>query len=137
MQTYRITATAVITKGDEVLLGKKPKDIGPYPNTWILPGGGIDFDNETAEEALIREINEETGLNVKNIKPHIFITDKEPNKKGVETYYVHLVYLAEYDSGEIKAGDDVEYLEWIPIKQIPSLTVARPSITTFKKLGWI
>ena len=137
MQPYRITATAVITKGDEVLLGKKPKDVGPYPNTWILPGGGIDFVTETAEEALIREIDEETGLKVKNITPHVFITDKEPNKHGVMTYFVHLVYLAEYDSGELKAGDDVNYLEWMPIKQLSKEIVARPSIITFKKLGWL
>lgn len=137
MQPYRITATAVIIKGDEVLLGKKPKDVGPYPNTWILPGGGIDFVTETAEEALIREIDEETGVKVKNITPHVFITDNEPNKLGVMTYFVHLVYLAEYDSGELNAGDDVNYLEWMPIKQLPKEKVARPSVITFKKLGWM
>ncbi len=137
MSKYRVTVVAVITKGDHVLLGKKPKDVGPYANTWIIPGGGINFGEETVEEALHREIREEAGITIKNIKPLIFMTDNEPNKHGEMTYFVHLVYTADYDSGEIHADDDVAYLEWVPIKKIPSLTVARPSITTFKKLGWL
>ncbi len=137
MSKYRVTVAGVITKDNHVLLGKKPKDVGPYPNTWIIPGGGINFGEETVEEALHREIREEAGITIKNIKPLIFMTDNEPNKHGEMTYLVHLVYTADYDSGDIRAGDDVSYLEWIPIKKIPSLTVARPSITTFKKLGWI
>lgn len=137
MKKYRITAAAVITKGNLVLLGRKPKDVGPYPNTWIIPGGGINFGDETVEEALVREIREETGIIVKNIKPLTFITDDEPDKHGVMTYFTHLVYTAEYESGDIHAADDVAYLEWVPVEKIQSLTVARPSVITFKKLGWI
>jgi len=137
MNKYRVTVVGVIIKEDTVLLGKKPKNVGPYPNTWIIPGGGIDFEKETVEEALVREIREEAGITIKNIKPLTFMSDNEPDKHGVMTYFVHLVYTADYDSGEIQAGDDVTYLEWVPIKKIPTLTIARPSIVTFKKLGWI
>lgn len=137
MNKYRITVVAVVTKGGHVLLGKKPKDIGPYPNTWIIPGGGINFGEETVEEALRREIKEEAGIMIQNIHPLIFMTDNEPNKHGEMTYFVHLVYTAEYKSGNVRAADDVSHLEWIPITQIPSLTVARPSIKTFQKLGWL
>lgn len=134
---YRVTVVAVITKGNKVLLGRKPKDVGPYPNTWIIPGGGVKLGEETAEEALVREIHEETGLEIKTIKPLIFIPDNEPNKKGIMTYFIHLVYTAEYASGVAMAGDDVTELKWFPIKDIPKITVARPSITTFRTLGWL
>ncbi len=134
---YRVTAVAVITNGDKVLLCRKPKDVGPYPNTWLIPGGGVNFGDETSKEALIREIHEETGLEIDNVKPLIFIEDREPDKKSVMTYFIHLVYTAEYSSGVAKAGDDVTELKWIPIKDIPKITVARPSVTTFKTLGWL
>lgn len=134
---YRVTVVAVITNGTDVLLGRKPKDVGPYPNTWVIPGGGINLGEETTEEALIREVHEETGLEIQDIKPLLFSTDTEPDKHGVPTYYIHLVYTATYKSGEIKAQDDVASLSWIPIKDLPTLTVARPSITTFKALGWL
>lgn len=134
---YRVTVVAVITKGTDVLLGRKPKDVGPYPNTWVIPGGGLNLGEETTEEALIREVHEETGLEIQDIKPLVFITDTEPDKHGVPTYFIHLVYTATYMSGEINAQDDVASLSWIPIKDLPTLTVARPSITTFKALGWL
>ncbi len=133
----RITAVGVITKDDLVLLGKKPKDIGPYPNTWIIPGGGVDLAKETVTEALVREIREEAGIEIQNVQPLLFMTDQEPDKRGEMTYYIHLVYTAQYASGTLRAGDDVMTLEWIPIKKIPELTVARPSVTTFRKLGWL
>lgn len=134
---YRVTVVAVITRDNKVLLGRKPKNVGPYPNTWVIPGGGINFGEETVEEALNREIKEECGIKVQNIKPLIFMTDNEPDKHGIPTYFVHLVYTAEYASGEVKAGDDIAGLKWIPIKDIPEITVARPSVTTFRKLGWL
>ena len=39
----RVVVSAVIEKGSAVLLGRKPKDFGPYPNTWHLPGGGLNL----------------------------------------------------------------------------------------------
>jgi 8-oxo-dGTP diphosphatase len=134
---YRVTAVAVITKGDKVLLGRKPKDVGPYPNTWIIPGGGIHLGQETTEEALIREIHEETGIEIVDIAPLMFSTDTEPDKHGIPTYFIHLVYTAKYKSGEVHAQDDVARLQWIPISDIPKITVARPSVLTFRTLGWL
>jgi nucleoside triphosphatase len=34
-----------------------------FPNAWVMPGGHIES-GETLEEALIREINEETGIEI-------------------------------------------------------------------------
>lgn len=48
----------ILFKGDSILLVKHPE--GKF---WELPGGGVD-DGETEEEALIRELKEETGLDV-------------------------------------------------------------------------
>ena len=50
----------VIKKDNKILLIKKAK--GVYTNLYDLPGGTIEF-GETPEQALIREIAEETGLN--------------------------------------------------------------------------
>lgn len=134
---HRITVVGVITKDNTVLLGRKPKDVGPYPNTWIIPGGGVNFGEETAEEALMREIREEANIEIENIHPLIFIPDVEPNKYGEPTYYVHLVYTASYKSGEVKAQDDVASLAWVSTHDIPKLIIARPSVITFEKLGWL
>jgi len=55
----------VVKKNNKILLIKKAR--GPYANLFDLPGGGIEF-GETPEQALIREMAEETGLSVTNYK---------------------------------------------------------------------
>ncbi len=66
----RLIVCAVIRNGNKVLLGKKPKGKCPYPNTWHLPGGGINLEKESCEDAVVREIKEETGLDVKDLKKY-------------------------------------------------------------------
>lgn len=58
-------AYAVITNNDEIVLIRKSR--GAYTGRLDLPGGKIEH-GETPNEAVIREINEETGLCVKNVE---------------------------------------------------------------------
>ncbi len=55
----RATTGAVIVKDGKVLLIKRGHE--PFKDYWAIPGGHIDY-GETAEQAIIREIKEETGL---------------------------------------------------------------------------
>ena len=57
----RLAAYGVITEGERVLLAKLR---WPDAGTWSLPGGGVEFD-ETVEQAVVREVREETGLAVR------------------------------------------------------------------------
>lgn len=60
MDIKRRRASAVIIKGSKVLLIHRIDGDAEY---WTFPGGGIET-NETAEEAIKREVKEETNLNV-------------------------------------------------------------------------
>ncbi len=64
LKRNRVRATAIIIKDSKVLLMHRKKKGEEY---WVLPGGGIE-ENETAEEAVIREVWEETGLKVLQAK---------------------------------------------------------------------
>lgn len=134
---YRIVVSAVIHKEGQILLGKRKPGVAPYPDTWQIPGGGVNLGQETTEEAVQREVLEETGLRIKNLKKFDWDTDIEKNKHGVDTYYIFLTYTCDYESGELAAMDDMAHFEWVPKERIKQLELCRPSIVLFGKLGYI
>ena len=65
MQYTHLGVYGIVKQDNKILLIKKAR--GPYTNLFDLPGGGIEF-GETPEQALIREMAEETGLSVTNYR---------------------------------------------------------------------
>ncbi|MBI4170412.1 MAG: NUDIX domain-containing protein [Candidatus Aenigmarchaeota archaeon] len=133
----RLIVSVVIKKGGKILLGRKPDGRGPYPNTWHLPGGGLEIGEETAEDAVAREIKEETGLDVENITKVAFDTDIEHDKNNEETYYIFLQFVCDLKGGKLKAGDDMKSFQWVDVKDIKKYKLNKPTQTLFKKLGYI
>ncbi len=132
----RIIVSAVIEKGSDLLFGKKRSDVGPYPNTWHLIGGGVE-EGEFLEDAIKREIKEEAGIEVEISRSLGFDDDREPNKHGEITHYIFLVFEAKYVSGELRADDDIVHLEWMPKDRLSEIELNRPSIKLFKKMGYL
>src|SRR5574337_1246686 len=58
----RVVVSALIKKGNKYLLIKEKLESGR--DIWIIPGGGVDF-GESLEEALLREMKEELGIDIK------------------------------------------------------------------------
>ena len=57
----RVAVGAMIARGDRVLLVRRGRE--PAKGIWTVPGGGVEL-GETVEEAVRREIREETGLEI-------------------------------------------------------------------------
>ncbi len=132
----RVIVTAIIEDGDKLLFGQKPKDIGPYPNTWHLIGGGLNLGEESVIDALKREIKEEANIEVTDIQRISFDEDYEQNKRGERTHYIFLVFKAKYKSGKPQASDDITELKWIDKSKLSEIKLTRPSIKLFKELGY-
>ena len=134
---WRLVVVAVIEKGDYVLFGEKPAGKGPYPDTIHIPGGGMDPEKESIEEAVRREVLEETGLEITDLKKLDFDEDYEPNKHKEMTHYIYLTFTAKYKSGVLTAKDDIARLMWVKKSDIKKLKLNRASVKTFKKLDYI
>src|SRR3989440_8404211 len=82
---------AVVLDGDRVLLAKRAHE--PLKGQWSLPGGGVEI-GETLEEALRREVLEETGLAV-SVGPVVEIFERiERQADGrIEYHFVIVDYL--------------------------------------------
>lgn len=84
LQISRFGVYAVLKYKGKLVLIEKGK--GPYKGRWDLPGGKIDF-GESPEEALEREIWEETGLKIKSAQ----LVDAIGYKRYTENEILHHV----------------------------------------------
>ena len=96
---------AVIVKEGKVLLVKRGKS--PSFGEWSIPGGAVNV-GESLEQALLREIKEETGL-VINIGKPIEILDKicRDEKGKVKYHYIILDYAGDYVKGKLEPSSDI------------------------------
>ena len=134
----RIIVSAIIEDGNgRFLFGRKPPNIGPYPNTWHLIGGGLNHTSESAEEELKREIREEAGIEVDIIEKMGFDEDIESNKYGIPTHYIFLVYRVRFKSGIPTSSDDIQQLAWFSIADLSTIELPRPSKKLFTLLGYL
>ncbi len=102
----KVGITVIIIKDRQVLLGKR---IGSHgANSWALPGGQLEF-KESLSDCARREVFEETGLKIKNIKETFYTNDiyEKENK-----HYVTFFLISKYDSGKLEIKEPNKCLEW-------------------------
>jgi len=100
-----------------VLLVRRAK--APAAGSWSLPGGRIE-PGETPEEAVVREIREETGLPTRVLAPLGIV---EIGSEGMR-YAIHEFLLAVVDPNiPARAGDDASEIRWVPIEDLPQVPV--------------
>ena len=131
---FKVAAIAVIRDGDKVLLGRKSPGREPYPDTWRLIGGGMELGKETPEQALKREVLEETGLEIKDIEPIAWDTDTVI-RNGKETFYIYLQFTCNSTGGDPKAMDDLKSVSWINISELGGIKLNKPTIKLFRRIG--
>jgi 8-oxo-dGTP diphosphatase len=98
-----LTVDAIIlNEKKEVLLIKRKNE--PFKDFWALPGGFVEY-GERTEEAVVREVKEETGLDVEIIKLHNVYSDPERDPRG---HTISIVYNCKIIGGNLKGGDDAK-----------------------------
>jgi 8-oxo-dGTP diphosphatase len=105
-----------VRKDHRILLGKrKSKTHGN--GEWSLPGGHLEK-WESFEECCSREVFEETGLSIKNIRKLGFTNDLFPD---ADLHYVTLYFTADYAGGELinKEPLKCERWEWFEVNNLP------------------
>ncbi len=109
----------VVWKDDEFLLIRRGKE--PMRGAWSIPGGRQNL-GETVKEAAIREIREETGLEIDIIGLVDVVDSIRNDDNGVVAWHATLVdYAALYVSGEAVAGDDALSVGWFTLDDLERL----------------
>jgi 8-oxo-dGTP diphosphatase len=89
----------------------------PFKGCWAFPGGFMNMD-ETTEECARRELQEETGLQVQELKQvgAFSAVHRDPRERVIS-----VVYYALSPMEEVQGGDDAHLAQWFPVSKVPQL----------------
>jgi 8-oxo-dGTP diphosphatase len=95
------------------------RGLEPFEGKWALPGGFVQLE-ETLEEAAIRELREETGVDKVYLEQLYTVgtVDRDPRERVVTVAYCALVNLQDYS---LKAATDASNAAWFEVDDIPDL----------------
>ena len=113
-----IAVDGIIEKDNKILLIKRKNP--PFKDSWAFPGGFVEY-GETTENAVLREIYEETNLKTK-IK-HLLGVYSDPNRDP-RGHTVSVVYILEPVEGTLKGSDDAKDAKLFKIEEVKNLDLA-------------
>jgi len=91
----------------------------PFEGEWAFPGGFIEM-HETLEEAVVRELEEETsltGVKLEQLRAFSAI-DRDPRHRTIGVAFYGFV---EEENSAVKGGDDAAQARWFPVTELPRL----------------
>ncbi|MDP4183553.1 MAG: NUDIX domain-containing protein [Bacteroidota bacterium] len=113
------TVSAIIFNPDnEILLCKSSK----WNNEYVIPGGHIET-GERMEEALRREIKEETGLSIYDIRLIGLQECISSNKFHTDKHFIFIDYTCRTDSKEVLLNDEAQEFIWIKLEDAYKLNL--------------
>lgn len=110
-----LTVDGILASGDSILLIRRNAE--PYAGHYALPGGFVNV-GEMVEEAVRREIKEETGLVTEIVRLSGVYSDPARDPRS---HTVSLVYVLNKIGGQICAGDDASEVRCFRFTELPSL----------------
>jgi 8-oxo-dGTP diphosphatase len=106
----------VVIRGGKVLLIQRGKE--PLKGRWVIPGGTVEL-GETLEDAVAREVREETGLIVR-AREVVLVFDRIERRDGdVAYHYVVIDYLCDDLGGALQAGSDAQDAAFVAMEELP------------------
>lgn len=126
----RLTSAVLVIHDDKFLLAERNKE--NCNGYWVIPGGGVNF-GESIREAAIREVKEETNLDVEIIK---FLCYKEIINMPGNYHSVVFFHLAKPKHLDVEAKGDVSSAKFFSIDEIKNLKLIKSAEDILKEEGF-
>lgn len=129
-----VAVGAVILDAGRVLLVRRGQE--PLKGEWSLPGGAVEV-GETLEAALVREVCEETSLDVV-VGPVLEVLDsiRHDADGRAQYHYVIVDYACRVRAGTPTAavrGTDADDVQWVPVEELDRYRVTTTAIAVIRK----
>jgi 8-oxo-dGTP diphosphatase len=121
-QNPALAVDAVWIRSGRVLLVRRGRE--PFRGSWALPGGFVEL-RETVEEAVVREVREETGLRARPVRIVGVYSgpDRDPRKPTTS-----VAFLMRGRGGTPVGGDDAASASWVPLSEARPLAFDHATI---------
>ena len=122
---------ALIFDGDSILLVERGAE--PMKGYWSLPGGVLKT-GETLAQGIVREVREETGLDVEPVAMlEIFERIIRDSRGAPEYHYVLIDYICRATGGSLRAADDASRAEWVPHSSLSAYQITTGTLPVIEK----
>ncbi|XOU94955.1 MAG: nucleotide triphosphate diphosphatase NUDT15 [Candidatus Kerfeldbacteria bacterium] len=122
----------IVNKDGDILVGKRKGSLAQF---YSIPGGHLDL-GETFEQAAVREIKEETGLDIKN-PDVIAVTNNLETYHKEGKHYISIALMVKEFSGELKIMEPEKCEKWLWIDPkelpLPHFDASRMSVECYLK----
>jgi ADP-ribose pyrophosphatase YjhB (NUDIX family) len=122
---------ALIFRRNYILMVERGGD--PLKGWWSIPGGLVET-GELLEDAIRREVREETGLEIRPAGMlQIFERIMRDSRGAAEYHYVLVDYICRVRGGMLHAGDDVSRAEWVRRPDLKNLQITEGTLAVIEK----
>ena len=111
MERPVIGVGVIVFRGDDVLLIQRGKE--PNTHAWSIPGGRQRL-GEKVRETAVREIREETGIEIEMLG----LVDVIDFIDDPQFHYTLIDYAAHWQAGDIRPGSDALDARWVPMEEL-------------------
>ncbi len=127
---------ALILQEGRVLLVERARE--PMKGYWSLPGGAVET-GEALEDAMRREVLEETGLEVDVLGlVEVFERVTRDADGAAEYHYILLDYVCVPTGGVLCAADDAARAAWFPLEEVDSVLITEGTPRVIRKaFAWL
>ncbi|MDD1756099.1 MAG: NUDIX hydrolase [Methanomassiliicoccales archaeon] len=110
-----LTVDGIIITDEGMVAVRRGRE--PFKGKLALPGGIVEY-GETVEEAVVREVREETGLEA---LPERLVTIRSRPDRDPRGHFITAVFLMRAIGGKLQSGDDADGVTLVPLDPLPEM----------------